>query len=99
MNPGKVLTLMSAQIHTNVPKTHRIFTENYNLFVIHHKNNDFNSDIIYMTLDTLEFYISKYGNITYKSINTRNIKSVSEFNNIVGIEMTEFHNKVLKKEI
>lgn len=99
MNPGKVLTLMSAQIHTNVPKTHKICTENYNLFVIHHKDNDFNNDIIYMTLDTLELYISKYGHIDYKSINTRNIKSISEFNNIVGINMTEFHNKVLKKEI
>lgn len=99
MNPGKVLTLMSAQIKNNLPKNHIANLENYNLFLIHHKDStEIDADIIYMSLDTFEYYVSIYGEIKFVFSNFRPNSNLSnEFNKIIGVSMKEFHNKILKK--
>lgn len=97
--PGKILTLMSAQISNNLPKNHVIIKENFNLFLIHHKgNNNIEEDVIYMSLDTYDYYLSMYKEIKILSTNFRKIESHIEFNKIVGINMLEFE-KVLIKEL
>jgi len=97
MNPGKVLTLMFAQIQNNISKTHTIIEENFNLFLIHHKENNIKDDIIYMSLDTYIYYVELYGEIVIIKNLFREIETQSEFNKIVGISMIEFEKKVLKK--
>ncbi len=100
MNPGKILTLLYAQLNNNIDKNHTILKENFNLFVIHHREvNDLSNDIIYMSLDTYHYYLTKYTNIEIEYSNIRDSKLQSEFNKIIGINMNEFYNKVLKKEI
>lgn len=99
MNPGKILTLIYTQIKSNIPLSHIVHKENYNLFVIHHKTEEtYTDDIIYMSLDTFEYYVSIYGEIKYVSSNFRTGSNLSnEFNKIIGVSMEEFHNKILKK--